>query len=793
MPTYPYSFTLPPVNKQDIPNDGVAGEFLGINGSGQLDWLTAGGGGTGDMLKADNLSGLASYPTARTNLGLGTGDSPTFANLTLTSPSLSSSAPVTISQTWNNAAVAFTGLKVVATDTASGAASNLLELWSGNAATLKLSIRKSGQIVGPSGTIAAPTYGFADTDWGTGFSGWYRLGTGVACSTAGGTVSAFSITHTNIRIGASIPFGWTSNTAENALDTILLRDGAANTLALRNSTAAQTFRVYKTYSNAGADYERLSISHDGVQFGIGSERGGSGVAQPLRIYGGSNAALDFANGVSFRNASGGTTFMTVASTGNVGIGTTAPTSGLHISGALGTDGGTYNSAAAIKLTNTTVNSSWLLTSGVVGVANAHFCIRRESVSPPALTIAGITDNVGIGTTSPAAKLQIGTHTGTVPSGTVVAVVGAVPRISFSSNDDSVNYGGYILSNYSGGTFMTLGTRDSNVDTAGLTLKGGNVGIGTTAPSSKLHVVGDAVLTGDLLGTNYTIGVPTILTQSNISITNTHSGVADSSIVITPKGTGGVIFGPKPDGTSTGGNARGIYSVDLQTAAKTGPAQVASGSYSALVGGQANRASGAHSFCGGGNANTPSGTFSVTCGGQSNAASGNQSFIGGGIGNTASGTNAFIAGGVQGLADRYGITAHSSGQFGTTGDSQSSRAVFRNKTTTNSAVELFLDGASSRYTVTSGKIISMLINITGTKSDGSAVAHYVRQYSIKNIGGTTSEVYAAVTVGTDNAAGTSIALSADNTNDSLKIEVTGVTSETWRWVASVDAVEVGHGV
>jgi hypothetical protein len=70
---------------------------------------------------------------------------------------------------------------------------------------------------------------------------------------------------------------------------------------------------------------------------------------------------------------------------------------------------------------------------------------------------------------------------------------------------------------------------------------------------------------------------------------------------------------------------------------------------------------------------------------------------------------------------------------------------------------------------------------------------VRQYSIKNVGGTTSEVYAAVTVGTDNAAGTSIALSANDTNDALKIEVTGVTDETWRWVASVDAVEVGYGV
>jgi hypothetical protein len=117
---------------------------------------------------------------------------------------------------------------------------------------------------------------------------------------------------------------------------------------------------------------------------------------------------------------------------------------------------------------------------------------------------------------------------------------------------------------------------------------------------------------------------------------------------------------------------------------------------------------------------------------------------------------------------------------------------RAKTTTNSAVEFFIDGSSVRLTVPSGKIMAMLINITGAKSDGSAVAHYLRQYCIKNVAGTTSEVYAPVTIGTDNAAGTSITISANDTNDALKIEATGVSSETWRWVASVDAVEVAYG-
>jgi hypothetical protein len=64
--------------------------------------------------------------------------------------------------------------------------------------------------------------------------------------------------------------------------------------------------------------------------------------------------------------------------------------------------------------------------------------------------------------------------------------------------------------------------------------------------------------------------------------------------------------------------------------------------------------------------------------------------------------------------------------------------------------------------------------------------------VKNVGGTSSEVYSPVTIGTDNAAGTTIALSANNADDTLRISVTGITSETWRWVASVDAVEVAYG-
>jgi hypothetical protein len=149
-------------------------------------------------------------------------------------------------------------------------------------------------------------------------------------------------------------------------------------------------------------------------------------------------------------------------------------------------------------------------------------------------------------------------------------------------------------------------------------------------------------------------------------------------------------------------------------------------------------------------------------------------------------------GGKGLADRRCMQAHGSGRFSAVGDAQRARFVLRCKTTTNSAVEMALDGGTTYLGIPSGKYLTGTINIAGIKSDGSATASYIRQFSIKNVAATTTLIGTVNTIGIDTASLTSISITANDASDYLSVQVTGILSETWRWVASVDVVEVAYG-
>lgn len=368
--------------------------------------------------------------------------------------------------------------------------------------------------------------------------------------------------------------------------------------------------------------------------------------------------------------------------------------------------------------------------------------------------------------------------------------------------------------------------------------------GTTGVTDNSLLRADGVLGSTAQGSAFII--PDNATASPNNLVN-HASIqatgatANVSLSLVPQGTGAFSLAV-PNSATSGGNLRGANSIDLQTN-RNAATQVASGPNSVISGGQNNTNAGELCFIGGGQSNSHSaigqygnvigggisnshsgiseysviaGGRSCSCtftygaigggfnnavtnyrgtiaGGQSNAVSGDSGSVAGGHSNTASADYAYVAGGFRALARSYAMQAHSAGQFSAQGDAQSIRVVLRRVTTNATPTELFLDGASLRLTVPANKVISGIINIHGVRSDGTATAHFVRQFQVKNAANVSSYPYAAQLVGTDFASGTSITFNDPDTNgDSLSVSVTGIASQTWRWTAVVDAVETTSG-
>jgi hypothetical protein len=284
--------------------------------------------------------------------------------------------------------------------------------------------------------------------------------------------------------------------------------------------------------------------------------------------------------------------------------------------------------------------------------------------------------------------------------------------------------------------------------------------------------------------NFTASPNATVNHASIQATG---GTTNVSVSIVPKGTGAFCLAV-PNNASSGGNVRGSQAVDLQLN-RGNAANVASGDWSALLGGRENKAAAQESVVLGGRYSETNAQYAI---------SGGEWSLGNGVGSVALGSESTASAayscamGQQVLASRHGMRAQAGGGFATRGDAQTVEFTLRNKTTTNSAVTLFLNGSSARLTIPSGKIMHATAHIVGSKSDGTAIAVYMRQVAIANVGGTTSLVGTVNTLGTDTAAGTSIAITADDTNDALQIAVTGVTSETWRWTAVVYGVEMAYG-
>jgi hypothetical protein len=161
---------------------------------------------------------------------------------------LTQDTPLSIEQTWNNAATAFTALKIDVTNTASAGGSNLLTCLAGGLPKFRLSYSSAAS----AGCILhlAPNEAYSPTLLGSNNAiYWGNGGSHVGVLKGNGYLQFASLG----RISWSI----SPTESDTTQDLFILRD-AAGILAQRNDTAAQAFRLYGTWTDA-TNYQRLGV------------------------------------------------------------------------------------------------------------------------------------------------------------------------------------------------------------------------------------------------------------------------------------------------------------------------------------------------------------------------------------------------------------------------------------------------------------------------------------------------------------------------------------------------------
>ncbi|HCQ30141.1 MAG TPA: hypothetical protein DIU39_07635 [Flavobacteriales bacterium] len=317
------------------------------------------------------------------------------------------------------------------------------------------------------GTVVSGT--FSTIDWS---AGPYFIET--AIDAAGGTNYAVMGTSQLL----SVPYALYSKTAENVINDNV-NDADADPTNEYNMSVALSGTNLQVTDGGGTITTDLSSLQDGVN---DADADSTNELQTLSF---SNDSLLLSNGGSVFLGGYANLWDTVGAniyninSGNVGIGTTSPNYALN----LHTSVNTY-----IQFTNnstgTTPNDGLLLGNNSL---NDAYLIQREAANlfirtnnMDRITING-NGNVGIGTTSPTTLLHVVGNNNSV----IVEDAGNGRQLSFYGNGE--------IESSTGATLYLNRFSNSNIR---LAVGGGNVGIGTTAPVSKLQVENN-IATGGL--------------------------------------------------------------------------------------------------------------------------------------------------------------------------------------------------------------------------------------------------------------------------------------------------------
>jgi hypothetical protein len=478
-----------------------------------------------------NTAIAASPATSATAMGLGTGDAPTFAGLNATGSGLvatfssSTFAQVDISSTTaNDTVLSFkengvqkaklgydssdSAFKIIA-GTGSFAASNFVLTSTGNVGigtTAPYSILHLYQ----NDSATSSTAGITIEQDGSGDAQLQFLLSGISRWIAGVDNSDGA----KFKIGRGA--GWGTGT-DIAID-------ASGNVGIGTTSPAAKLEIAKSgegiYLIAGGD---SASNNRALTFTSGTAGVSVGALHTISaISGNGEIALATASAERLR----------ITSTGNVGIGTTSPTApiafGKTVYGAPSSEG-----FYRIKFEDSGgVNNDIGIgqpTSGSLGfnvAANGYISFNEGTSGERVRIAAG--GNVGIGTASPSAKLEVAGSS---------KFLGTTHHSWFNngSSEDTFIRGGKATSK--------VYINDSHSADVVIASGGGNVGIGTTAPSDKLDVVGNINVVGSSARIGFNAGNMAVKDEGGYKLGfqtyNSTSGTITTKMVLDTNGNVGI--------------------------------------------------------------------------------------------------------------------------------------------------------------------------------------------------------------------------------------------------------------